>query len=194
LMDTIMYKYFNKWKFKHPDRYDFIEVANEVVKEKMNHKYSEGMDWFFNQVLFGTNECDYAVASIENLEAPSQRGFLNGTEECEIVESGIGAFISSVILHRKGEVIIPQEIKITFEDNSSRQYQWNGKERSYEIQIRTDSPISLVEIDPDKKNMLDVNFLNNSLKVERTKSHWMRLKWKMITVMQNILEASSLMF
>ena len=194
LMDTIMYQYFNDWKFKHPDRYDFIDIVNEQVKEHRKDKFPNGMDWFFEQVLFSTNECDYAVASVENQKIPPQRGFVNTTEECAFIESDSDEFQSSVIFHRKGEVIIPQEIKVYFKDNSSKRFEWSGIERSYEIKLRTKSPISFVEIDPERKNMIDVNFLNNSLKVEQDKSQWMRLKFKFMTVMQNILESTSLFF
>ena len=67
-MDKIMKTYFDRWKFRHPCRYDFIDVVNEVVAENHGDEFGENMNWFFDFVLYGTGACDYAVGSIQHYE------------------------------------------------------------------------------------------------------------------------------
>ncbi|MFQ5633370.1 MAG: M1 family peptidase, partial [bacterium] len=54
--DEILRTYFQRWRFRHPSRNDFIAVANEVV--------NENLDWFFDQVIFGNGVVDYAFGEI----------------------------------------------------------------------------------------------------------------------------------
>jgi len=165
-MDDIMKNYFQRWKFKHPCRDDFMDVVNEYVINNHADQFPDGMDWYFEQVLFGTNACDYSLASIDNTEIDDRRGFIKNTAFCEVEEQNRKKYNSEVIVHRLGEVQVPIEIKLIFEDGTSKFFQWDGKERSYSIEIETDQKIKSAIIDPERKIYLDNNFINNSLILE----------------------------
>ncbi|MEO0779812.1 MAG: M1 family metallopeptidase, partial [Bacteroidota bacterium] len=67
-MDKIMKTYFKCWKFKHPCADDFIAIVNEVVAEDWGERYGPDMNWFFDQVLYGSDVCDYKVSSVRNVK------------------------------------------------------------------------------------------------------------------------------
>lgn len=192
-MDEIFRTYFEKWKFKHPARGDFIEVVNSVVIKNHADRFSQGMDWYFEQVLYGTGLCDYKVASIENEEVEKQRGFIAELDDCSPVDAGVNyKYDSSVILHRLGEIKIPIDIKVTTEDGAENIYQWDGQERSSEINIQSNSKIVSVCLDPNNKNPLDHNLLNNSLKIKRQEKAVMSVSTRLVTAFQHLLEIVTL--
>ena len=61
VMDSVMKTYFHRWRFRHPSGADFIAVVNEIVPRHHRARLGPNMDWFFDQVLYGTGVCDYAV-------------------------------------------------------------------------------------------------------------------------------------
>ena len=167
--DKIMKKYFQKWKFKHPSGDDFESVVNEVVTADHGDKFGSNLDWFFDQVLRGTGECDYELYSITNEENTPSQGFLNNYENCDAKLLTSSKYRSSILIRRNGEIQLPVEIRIHFEDGSHKVEQWSGKERSFEFNFDSDQKIISAYIDPDEKNYLDINFINNSLKIKEQK-------------------------
>ena len=54
-----MLRYFNTWKFKHPNANDFIRV--------MEKESGLELDWFKEYFVYTTKTIDYAVASVEKM-------------------------------------------------------------------------------------------------------------------------------
>ena len=193
-MDEIFKTYFELWKFKHPARQDFIDVVNQIIIKNHPTAFPEGMDWYFDQVLFGTGLCDYAVASIENERTRSRRGFFKNIDACEIDEaSAPDLYTSTVILHRLGEVRLPIEVKSTKADGSSEIYNWDGLERSAEIVVTGEQKVISAEVDPEYKISLDHNYLNNSYSVEQNLGPVRSLSARFITALQHSFELISLL-
>ena len=168
-MDDLMKTYFDRWKFKHPCRNDFIDIANEVVKKHHGDALGDNLNWFFDQVLFGTDICDYAVASVENREINPPFGYLNDTTICKLDESADGVeknIRSEVILHRLGGLQFPVEIDIIFDNGDVIREYWDGRDRSKSFVYSGPSKMISAEIDPDRKITIDANFLNNSYAVK----------------------------
>ena len=193
-MDEIMRTYFQKWKFKHPARQDFIDIANSIVIKNHPNRFPEGLDWYFDQVLYGTGLCDYKVASIENNKVNKKRGYFGDFENCEVQESETETTLynSTVILNRIGEIKLPLEIKVTFDDDSYNIYQWDGQDRSSEIAITSTKKIIKAEIDPEQKIYIDKNFINNSLSIQENATGVRRLFAKFISGFQHLLETISI--
>ncbi|MCB0522711.1 MAG: M1 family metallopeptidase [Lewinellaceae bacterium] len=57
--DRAMLRYFNTWKFKHPNANDFIRV--------MEKESGLELDWFKEYFVYTTKTIDYAVASVEKM-------------------------------------------------------------------------------------------------------------------------------
>ena len=63
-LDEIMNVYYNRWKFRHPNGNNFIEIVNEIVTKRHGDKFGENMNWFFDQVLKSTTICDLSLIHI----------------------------------------------------------------------------------------------------------------------------------
>ena len=166
-MDELMKTYFERWKFKHPCGRDFTSIVNEVVKKNHGDKFGENMDWFFDQVLYGTVECDYAIQSITNGKSVHPAGFVDD-EDCiplDVKKLKPG-YTSKLVLNRLGEMQLPVEVQINFEDGKSIMENWDGTDRSTEFVYQGDNKIVSAIIDPEKKIDMDKNFLNNSMAIE----------------------------
>ena len=186
-MEEVMRTYFQTWKFKHPDRDDFIAIANEVVSNKCPH-FPYGLDWYFEQVLYGTGSCDYKVSSITNTEIQSPRGYFDNTDTCEIVDSDHAKYSSKVIVHRLESIQIPNTLRVRFEDGSHQDIEWNGKNNIESFEIKSAHKIISATIDPEFKITMDKNYLNNSLHAEEDNGGVRSLFARMITGAQHIME------
>lgn len=193
--DLAMRTYFDQWKFKHPDRNDFIRTFNEVNAQKNGDRFGENLNWFFDQVIFGTNLCDYEVSEIINKKITEPIGYIDNLEDCNMPEIGDPRdlqYESTAILVRQGEMILPVQVEIIFENGQSQMEYWDGRSRSHEFSYLTDSPIQSVEIDPENKIWLDRNLINNSL-TSQPNRFGVRKYWiKTLTAAQSMLESLNL--
>ena len=188
VMKKAMKHYYQKWQFKHPDRNDFTEALNEIVKQECP-QYPDGMDWYFEQVLYGTGTCDYQIGSIENIKNERTRGFLSSTDDCDVYDESNAEYSNKVTVHRTEEIIIPNILRVHFEDGSSQDIAWDGKERVKTFDFTGDQKIVSAELDPDKLITLDKNYLNNSKSVTANKSGIRALFGRLITNTQHIIES-----
>lgn len=195
-MDDILKAYFKKWSFKHPGGQDFIDVVNEVVTQKHGTEFGEHMDWFFEQTLYGTDVCDYSVASISNRTVQREaygifdhKGMKATTKE--INQDKKYKYNSRVVLNRLGELKFPVDVLVHFENGDEKLEKWDGQGRAFDFQYQGDHKIDWVEIDPEQKLYMDINFLNNSRRVrEEKKTVWKYVTEFMVKV-QNALQAIS---
>ncbi len=164
-MDLIMQTYFERWKFKHPCGRDFMEVVLELTAEKHGQVMAQDANRLFQQVIHGTGSCDYAIASIRNKSFEGKLGRFG--EEC-ITEAATDTlrYENNVILSRLGEVVLPVEFLITYEDGSTKLAQWNGQERTYTFKDFSAKKIISVQLDPNHKVPIDKNSINNSLNLK----------------------------
>jgi hypothetical protein len=70
-----------------------------------------------------------------------------------------------IMLERIGSGVTPIQLSI-YRELDTLQINWDGKERYKIFTINSDTEIISAEIDAEKKNMLDLNFANNSYIVE----------------------------
>ena len=59
-MDVVMQKYFEKWKFKHPQPEDLKKILQEVTGLQL--------DWFFDGMINSTDKLDYKIKSLKKGE------------------------------------------------------------------------------------------------------------------------------
>ncbi len=90
--DRGMLAYYNRWKFKHPDPWDFIKVMEDVSGIQL--------DWYLNFWMNTTKGIDYAITGVR---AHSRGGTL-------------------VELERIGEMPMPLRISINTDDGNEYKY------------------------------------------------------------------------
>jgi len=190
MLDEIMRTYFQRWKFRHPCGRDFIAVANEVAQQKSG----ENLDWFFDQVLYGTDLCDYAIASITNTPIQPPAGIFEDTEDCIRPEAGGKTrFRSKVIVHRLEGLHFPVEVAIAFEDGQTITEHWDGKGRSKEFAYEGQARAVSADVDPGRKIYLDKNFINNSLSLQPQKAGVRKYALQFLLWMQNAMQSLSML-
>jgi len=192
VMDTIMKTYFKRWQFKHPKGQDFIDVVNEIVPTYHSDKFGVDMNWFFDQVLYGSGVCDYKVASIRNSPLVPKAGIF-GKDNTLVIpeEEEEEQFVSKVVLNRIEEMQFPVDVAIHFDDGTTKMEYWDGKARSIDFEYTGSSKIVSAEIDPERKIDLDVNFLNNSYIVEHQGVGIRKYVAQFINTLQQIMQTIS---
>ncbi len=194
VMDRIWKTYFLRWKFKHPCGRDFVDIVNEVVMETLSTEYPSGMDWFFEQTLYGTARCDYAVGSITELEPREIRGFFEDYDACEVLDSENSGKKTRIELHRYGDMQLPVEIEVNYSDGSKSHSTWNGKGRSYSFVTQDTTSVLSVVIDPENKLYIDENVLNNSMLMEADRTSYKQVSGSMHHLFSQLIESLSLLF
>lgn len=197
VMDEIMRTYFDRWSFKHPCAKNFIDIVNEIVKKRLGNKFGENMNWYFDQVLYGSDICDYKLAGISNRKIKSSEGIydsagvkLNYKKQSDKKDT----FYSKVSVYRLGEIKMPVELKVEFDNGQDTVVYWNGNERTFDAKFyRTEKVISAT-IDPENKILIDVNMNNNSIVTKPETKVFKKYTTKFIFWVQNLLTSISMIF
>jgi len=104
-------------------------------------RFSGGdMGWFFKNFIDNPYTFDYKVNSI--------------------TKNGAGEF--EVLVERAGDGAARTEIAFYTEKDTIRKY-WDGKDRWKIFTFKTSNEVIGAEVDPFRKNLLDLNYANNSL-------------------------------
>ncbi len=195
VMDEIMKTYFERWKFRHPCSRDFIAVVNDVVHRRLGDKFGKDMNWFFDQVLYGTDVCDYELTSIQSGIAFGPRGVVDSagkkiaprpprdTTKGEM-------YTSSVLVSRLGEVKMPVDVLVHFEGGTEVREHWDGQARWKEFTYTNEHEVDWAKVDPDNVLAIDVNVNNNSRTNDRITQPIWKYTVKFLYWVQNILQYS----
>jgi len=146
-------EYFERWRFGHPSSKDFRELIDDQVVEDLTP--------LFSQLFDGTGRLDYAVSRIDVTEVPPLRP--SPHEESERAPTVQPTrYRTEVVIQRRGEVRMPVDIVVAFDDGSQTRESWDGLDRWYRIDITSTHEAAYAVVDPDNKLPLDDNRLNNS--------------------------------
>ena len=155
--DSGILRYYDEWKFRHPNANDFIRVLEKVSGLEL--------DWYKEYMVNTTNTIDYSIKEVEK----------ESRKETKIV------------LERIGKMPMPLDIEITYTDGSKDIWyipldimrgekkqerndagyhvadkDWQWTDPTYELIIPGKlKRVESVKIDPSHR-MADVNGLNNS--------------------------------
>lgn len=147
-----MLEYYERWKFKHPDPWDFIRVMEEVSDLEL--------DWYLEYWVYTTKTIDYGIEGVE----PE------------------GLNTTRIKLKRYGEMPMPLEVRLKYTSGAEQTYfiplssmfgtkdskwvtpaqPWPWTHPTYDLVItKPTDEIESITIDP-KRFMCDVNLENNS--------------------------------
>lgn len=191
-MNRILQTYYHRWKFKHPSTLDFIAIVNEITAEYHGKAFGDNMNWFFNQLLYGNNVCDYQLAAIRNKTIKKPVGVIDAANKrivnTQAYEAENKMYRSSVIIYRKGEVIMPVEVLVRFASGEEKLVSYHGKARSHEFTFETPDRIVFAKVDPENKLMIDINQNNNSRALSKKSSPLWKYWAKFLFALQNIMQ------
>jgi hypothetical protein len=195
VMARIMRTYYERWKFRHPTTGDFIRVAEEVG--------GRDLGWFFDQTLHSPDRLDYAVSELTSREVNEPQGIFDekGAGPVADAKAGKGAkaataksktYRNVVVVARYGEWVFPQEVLVIFADGRKVRENWDGKDRWKRFVYETPVKVLSAEIDPDRKIILDVNHLNNSMTLEPDRAPVRKAALGLLRWLQGLLSLVSL--
>ncbi len=197
VLDEIMRTYFERWKFRHPCTRDFVAVVNEVASRHHGNKFGENMNWFFDQVLYGTSICDYELTSIENKQAEGTLGVVEKDGDKVVLSektsaTANGLYESRVLVSRLGEVKMPVDVLIHFEGGKEVREHWDGQGRWTEFKYMSFDKVVWAKVDPAEVLSIDINLNNNSRTIQPTTSPIWKYTVKFLFWIQNILQSAAL--
>ena len=102
----------------------------------------EDMSWFFDEFYRSPKTFDYQVASVKK----------TSSNEYEI------------LVERLGDGIFKNDV-VLYTDKDTLYQKWDGEDRWKILKFKTSHEVIAAEIDPYRKNLLDINFANNSYTV-----------------------------
>lgn len=191
LMEKVVKNYFEKWKFKHPQGKDLFLLMEDVIAENENEFFADMVMNIFHDCIYSTKVCEYKVGGITNEKLNSASGIFENKEGKKKYISGgkdMGQYRSEVKLYRIGEMVIPQEVEIVFEDGTKIIEKWNGEDRTKIYVYGRKARVISVHIDPEQKILLDLDLNNNSMTIEPDKSPLQKIAAKTIFWVQNIMQ------
>jgi hypothetical protein len=150
-------------------------VANEVA--------GQDLSWFFTQAVEGTDALDYEVSRATSVRASAAAGFFDaatgrtfiGQDADEGSRDGARTYTSRVTVRRRGGFAFPVEIALKFEGLPVERVTWDGRDRWKQFRYERPERLEWADVDPDRKILLDANWLNNGRRIEpdlRPAAHW----------------------
>jgi aminopeptidase N len=191
--NEIFREYYKKWAFRHPSGRDFVNVVNEVVTKIYGNKFGPDMNWFFDETLYGTGICDYKVANIYNNKLEISKFNIQGSDSLDKRLTINDSLNKAVVeLERAGEVMLPVDVLVHFNNGEEVLESWDGKSRFKDFVYTGTRKVDWVKIDPEFKIRMDVNYINNSLTLNPDQVNLRRLTDKLISFMQYFINFISL--
>jgi hypothetical protein len=96
---------------------------------------------------------------------------------------------SKIIILRNGEIVLPVEVLIEFENGTKIKKYWNGKNRTKEFIFEGNSKIVKAVVDPERKILADSNYLNNSKQIDLHQGGIYKYVLKFLFWLQNIMQS-----
>ena len=142
--------YFMKYRFTHPTGEDFLKTLEEVSGQNLR--------WYFDQAVSGTAILDYEVMDMHSDPLPwyPEKGDEKGSS------IGSKGFRNYVVVHRKGDFVMPVDLQVRFKNGEAVTEHWDGRDRWIRYTYDRDDKVVSAEIDPTHQVLLDRDEFNNS--------------------------------
>ena len=104
----------------------------------------------------------------------------------------VSMYRSEIVVERRGEFMHPVNIELVFDDGETVRHRWDGRSRWKKyIEIRPSKLVS-AEVDPDQLLFLDVDQLNNSIRLETSVQPVTKMITHLIFWLQNVLQLTAM--
>ncbi|NNC94392.1 MAG: M1 family metallopeptidase [Chitinophagales bacterium] len=187
LFVDMMRGYYQKYKFAHPRGEDFIDHVKSFLATSSNKDALGDVDLFFEQLIYGTDKLDYQATEITYFTPIHKVGFF-GTNKDYVEEESTDTIVSKALVHRLGAVVLPVDVRFTFENGDVINTKWSGKERAKFFYLKNTSRLTTIEIDPENKLYIDIDLNNNSLSLKSGKSPSIKIASKVMYFIHNIIQ------
>lgn len=150
-------RYYAEWAFRHPRRADFVKSFEAGA--------GRDLGWFFGPVLDTTQTLDYQVLDVRTRKNPAPAGLFStdgGVREVTPPKDRDAPYTSEVVVHRKGELVLPVELEVRFADGRTVTERWDGQDGRWR-RYTYDGQVTWAQL---KSLPLDVSRLNDGRRAE----------------------------
>jgi hypothetical protein len=195
-MVRVLRTYARRYRFAHPTTEGFIATVDEVTGQDWR--------WFFDQTFFSANLCDYAV-EVKSEPVRTPAGWLEGRDgrlemrapartDVEKEDDDDRRFESRVTVVRRGEVLLPVELRVDLADGRSVTERWDGRDRWVAFRYEG-AKVVRAAVDPERKIVIDVDPANNVWISDDKPARRAATKWsaRYLFWLQNLLELHAVM-
>ena len=185
-IERAMRAYAEGYRYRHPTSDDFVRALSRSL--------GRDLTGYFAQTLGSAEVLDYAVASVETRRRRGPVGVFGEGEDRRTTVDGerLAGWESAVVVRRLGGVRLPVVVELTFEEGDPVRLRWDGEERWVRFRV-TGERLLHAEVDPDRVLLLDVDRLNDSLRVEPDRRASRRWGQRVRFWIQNVLESFALL-
>jgi hypothetical protein len=148
--------YSRRYRFEHPGPEDFVRTMSDGLGPQAGEQLRTG--------LFAKGWVDYAVDGVYCEESKQPAGFFDTggkREKSEGGKSSEGGYDASVLVRRRGTLVFPVEVELTFADGTTRRERWSGEGDAKRFDFHTSVALRGAVIDPDVRVVVDRNLENN---------------------------------
>ncbi len=185
----VLRTYARRYRFAHPTTGDFIATVDEVTGQDWR--------WFFDQTFFSADLCDYAV-EVKSEPVRTPAGWFEGKDgklelrsprKKDRGKDDEGPFDSRVTVVRKGEVLLPVELRVDLADGRTVTERWDGRDRWARFRYEGAKVVRAM-VDPQRKIAIDVDPSNNEWISDERPARRAATKWaaRYLFWLQNLLE------
>jgi hypothetical protein len=150
--DQTIGRYARAYRFRHPSRGDFLDA----LRQGLGTEAAENARVALEERGF----VDYAAIHLDSVKERSPSGIFDrgGGQRETIAGTETGSFVGSVVVVRRGTLAFPVDIRLDFEDGTSRVVHWDDKatnQSSARLPVRSASRLVHAHIDPEQRILLD---------------------------------------
>lgn len=151
--------YAERWRWDRPTTEDFLDA--------MRSTGIPGFEDFVRKTFYGTAFVDFQVLRATSEIQDPFTGFDDAGKETSLPKKSsgkkndAGPFQTVVVVGRDGDLVLPVDIRLTFENGVTWSTTWDGEEKWIRLKTVYDSKLARVDVDPDRKVVLDRNPWNN---------------------------------
>ena len=148
-----------RWRYDHPTTEDFLD--------SMRSTGIPAFEDFVRKTFYGTAFVDFQVLRATSEPWDPFAGFDDAGTETNLPKKGgarkkgRGPFQTVVLVGRDGDLALPVEILLTFENGQTHRTTWDGATKWIRLRSTYESRLARVEVDPGRKVILDRNPWNN---------------------------------
>lgn len=152
--------YARRFAFTHPTREDLFATLEEALGQDVR--------WFLEPAFLRAAHVDFRVRVLETYRHHPPRGVFgegDGREtrgEEEAPDTGEWGY--EVLVVNQGEIPVPVEIELLFEDGAKERRAWDGRARWTRLEGTRPARLLEVAVDPDGKVVLEKERLENRIR------------------------------
>ena len=143
-------------------RYQFGHPTSEDFRAVAEEISGQDLSWFFDGLVYGDGVLNYTVTGVDE---------------------------HSVTVTRQGDLVVPTELLVTFADGSTVLEPWDGAEAEVTFIYDDRPPVHSAEIDPQRKVVVDLRWVDHGLSRQLEVSPWLALITRLLYSLQNALMA-----